>query len=821
MKILPIPISRHQQQFRTSRKWLRGFCGGRNSGKSKIGTVDVSQRARPGEPWMVISPDNNMIRDSTLPTFLETVRFTRQYISHCIAPTPRVKFRTRWGGVAEVIFKGAEVPDKLRGPSMAGIWFDEASIISKEAFDIAIACCRYQGKMGPVLATFTPRGFAHWTFESFYDGIDETLIGTDGCSADGIEWFQGKPFRSRPDTQLIRCSTRDNPFAPPEYYGRVGKNYSSAFALQELEGEFVEFSGMIFRREWFSKTVENAPVEATRVRFWDKAACLLGDTPITTDRGVVPIRSVRRGDRVLTRNGMKSVTKAWLSKRTDKLVSVVFSNGSVLTGTPNHLIFTQNRNWVELAALTNGDFVLLEGEQWQGQEIQNSNTLSLMEGRTRKRSVENTTRRGYGTKKTSDSLTTHCIERSTDHTTGAFPLAITFTIKTGTQITTTSRTLNACHPKNTSSITPTSTSPELLSQLKSIERKHLLAFASGSTKIGALANSRKCALLAQGRRGRMRLTGYASALNATANSNLALMPLRDSAVKGARQEIASESWGLRKSHASCGHAKTVELSSSGQGELRRVVTHVGRFCDVPVYDLSVSGSPEFFADGVLVHNSAHSGCYTVGLLMARDAKGLYYIEDVVRGQWSAHERDQIMLQTARSDFLRYGGEVLTYIEQEGGGDGKSVIDQLIVMLSEFPVYRWSTTAGASWKTKGNVRLPGDAKVRRARPFSAQCEAGNIRMVLGHSNGRFHRDFIEEVVAFPEFAYADQVDAASSAFNVLQQVAPSYTNHHSERSTEVVANSRYGHTANHSDGDSISRWSDLPWNQDNFEGQTEY
>lgn len=491
MKILPIPISRHQQQFRTSRKWLRGFCGGRNSGKSKIGTVDVSQRARPGEPWMVISPDNNMIRDSTLPTFLETVRFTRQYISHCIAPTPRVKFRTRWGGVAEVIFKGAEVPDKLRGPSMAGIWFDEASIISKEAFDIAIACCRYQGKMGPVLATFTPRGFAHWTFESFYDGIDETLIGTDGCSADGIEWFQGKPFRSRPDTQLIRCSTRDNPFAPPEYYGRVGKNYSSAFALQELEGEFVEFSGMIFRREWFSKTVENATVEATRVRFWDKAASL------------------------------------------------------------------------------------------------------------------------------------------------------------------------------------------------------------------------------------------------------------------------------------------------------------------------------------------GKGCFSVGLLMARDAKGLYYIEDVVRGQWSAHERDQIMLQTARSDFLRYGGEVLTYIEQEGGGDGKSVIDQLIVMLSEFPVYRWSTTAGASWKTKGNVRLPGDAKVRRARPFSAQCEAGNIRMVLGSSNGRFHRDFIEEVVAFPEFAYADQVDAASSAFNVLQQVAPSYTNHHSERSTEVVANSRYGHTANHSDGDSISRWSDLPWNQDNFEGQTEY
>lgn len=492
MKVLPIPISRPQQAFRASSAWMRSLCGGRGSGKSKIGSIDISQRARPGEPWMAISPDNNMIRETTLPTFLETVNFTKQYISHVVSPTARVKFRTRWGGCAELVFKGAEVPDKLRGPNKAGLWFDEASIISKEAFDIAIACCRYQGKMGPVLATFTPRGFAHWTFESFYDGVDEALIGTDGYSADGLEWFKGKPFRARPDTFMVRCSTRDNPFAPPEYYSRISQNYSAVLALQELEGDFVEFSGMIFRREWFSKTVESAPAESTRVRYWDKAA-------------------------------------------------------------------------------------------------------------------------------------------------------------------------------------------------------------------------------------------------------------------------------------------------SGPNE----------------------------------------GCFTVGLLMARDARGIYYVEDVVRGQWTPHERNQIMLQVARSDAYKYGHSVLTYIEQEGGGDGKTVSDQLITMMSEFPVYRDIVSGGSRYKVVGNVRLPGDAKIRRAQPFAAQCEAGNIRLVLGSSNGRWHRDYIEEMAMFGEYKYMDSVDASSGAYNVLQRVAPTYSNQTATRSTEVAAKSRYGHTVQHSEGDSISRWSDLPWNQDNFEGQTGY
>lgn len=490
MKIRPIPISKAQKRFRESKAWMRGFVAGRGAGKSKIGSIDILQRAKPGEPWMAISPDNNMIRETTLPTFIESAKFSGQYIDHVLSPTPRLWFYTKPDargkyGKAEVVFKGAEVPDKLRGPNKAGLWFDEASIISKEAFDIAIGVCRFRGRMGPVLATFTPRGFKHWTFESFYDAVDESTIGgNDGCSLDGLEWFRGRPYRARNNTYLVRCSTRDNPFAPPEYYGRIADNYSSTLAMQELEGDFIEISGLIFKREWFSKTVEAAPADAMRVRYWDKA---------TT------------------------------------------------------------------------------------------------------------------------------------------------------------------------------------------------------------------------------------------------------------------------------------------------------------------------ADG---------GCYTVGLLMARDSYGTYYVEDVVRDRWSGNVRNQMMLQTARADAYKYGGQVLTYIEQEGAF-GKEVTDQVITMLSEFPVYR-DLVGGSRWKTKGNVRLPGDAKIQRAQPYAAQAEAGNVRLV----NARWNADYCDELALFPEFAYADQVDASSGAYNVLQKLGPHSSSLFASRDVASAARSDYGQTVGTASRGQIAKWGDLPWNRQDYEDSDE-
>lgn len=142
--------------------------------------------------------------------------------------------------------------------------------------------------------------------------------------------------------------------------------------------------------------------------------------------------------------------------------------------------------------------------------------------------------------------------------------------------------------------------------------------------------------------------------------------------------------------------------------------------------------------------SAGTGAYTCGVLMARSRNGIYYIEDVVRGQWSAGVREKIIRQTAELDRQRYG-RVSIWIEQEPGSGGKESAEASIRNLAGFAVRA--------------ERATGD-KIVRAEPFAAQCEAGNVRLVKGPWNAAY----LDELTAFPFGKYSDQVDGSSGAFN---------------------------------------------------------
>lgn len=432
-KVRPVPIYRKQADFLTATEWLSGFCGGRGTGKTWVGAYRVQREAKAGEPWMGVSPDAGVVHETTFPTFKEVAVKTGVFIRERLSPYPHIWWRTHDGGVADIVFRSSEVPSKLRGPSKAGLWIDEASVCSKETFDVAIATLRHEGHMGPCLLTFTPKGRAHWTFDAFFDTVDDihNPSGNDGATTDGIEWIQGRPYRHKENSRLIRAHTLDNPFLPEQFAGILRARYTATLAEQELAGEFVDISGLMFSRPWFLP-VESAPRDARRVRYWDRAA---------------------------------SVTE--------------------------------------------------------------------------------------------------------------------------------------------------------------------------------------------------------------------------------------------------------------------------------------------------------SSCYSAGALLAMDNRGLVYVEDVVRGQWSALDRNRVMEQTAQRDAYRYDGEVMIYTEQEGGSGGKEVSQQIVRMLSGHPVFI-DNVGGQRSRTVDGQKLPGEAKVIRAMPFAAQAEAGNVRLVRGAWNA----DYLDELCAFPELNTADQVDATSGAYNML-------------------------------------------------------
>lgn len=144
------------------------------------------------------------------------------------------------------------------------------------------------------------------------------------------------------------------------------------------------------------------------------------------------------------------------------------------------------------------------------------------------------------------------------------------------------------------------------------------------------------------------------------------------------------------------------------------------------------------------------GAYTAGVLMGKHDHG-WIILDVVRGQWSAGRREDIIKQTAQAD----GRRVHIWIEQEPGSGGKESAEATIRNLSGFKVEAEKVTG---------------SKEMRADPYAVQMEGGNIWCL----SRPWTQDFISEHKTFPVGKYKDQIDAAAGGFSKLAETVIDYS-----------------------------------------------
>lgn len=154
--------------------------------------------------------------------------------------------------------------------------------------------------------------------------------------------------------------------------------------------------------------------------------------------------------------------------------------------------------------------------------------------------------------------------------------------------------------------------------------------------------------------------------------------------------------------------------------------------------------------------SEGKGDYTVGSLVGEEfewtlvdrkkqllSTGRIVVADVQRDQLGPDGVDKLMKVTATLD----GKTIPIREEQEGGASGKAGVTSRAQRL-------------VGWDYKA-VSLGANKQVR-AKPFRAQCEAGNVYLVRGDWN----EEFIQELSNFPTGKHDDQVDATSCAFNSM-------------------------------------------------------
>ncbi len=237
----PWPLWEKQAQFLDSKERIKGFVSGIGAGKSKIGAYDLLCKAKAGRTYVVTAPTYGMLRDATFKSFEEVARYCGQLVRIRHAEFTAI-IKTDDGGIADVLFRSTDAPDRLRGPNLSGVWMDEGSLSEYEAFQILVGRLREGGEAGWLDCTFTPKGLTHWTYEVF------------GSRKPGIF--------------LVHARTDENPFLAEEFIQQARDHHAGLRARQELGGEFITVEGAEWPPEFFPESMwfDDWPARDWKVR---------------------------------------------------------------------------------------------------------------------------------------------------------------------------------------------------------------------------------------------------------------------------------------------------------------------------------------------------------------------------------------------------------------------------------------------------------------------------------------------------------------------------------------------------------------------------
>jgi predicted phage terminase large subunit-like protein len=135
--------------------------------------------------------------------------------------------------------------------------------------------------------------------------------------------------------------------------------------------------------------------------------------------------------------------------------------------------------------------------------------------------------------------------------------------------------------------------------------------------------------------------------------------------------------------------------------------------------------------------------WTRGLLMFKYPNGRFCVADIKSTRDTPGGVEQLVKNTASHD-----SQTVTVVgEQDPGSAGVADAENFVRMLAGYDV---------------RIRKPTSDKLTRAKPASAQSEAGNILVLRAPWN----EDFFTELENFPDGVHDDQVDVLSGAFNEL-------------------------------------------------------
>ena len=287
--------------------------------------------------------------------------------------------------------------------------------------------------------------------------------------------------------------------------------------------------------------------------------CLVAGTKIETSKGSKNIEDIKVGEFVLTRKGYKKVLKSGLTIRKTKVCKVEFSNGKNLIGTPDHKVWTE-KGFVPIDALRYAYKVeSLNNNAW----IKLSSKELFLKNGNKQDTIE------LDKEKQESNI---CIEKSGKSIMEKSQKDTKSITKTKTNKITKSQTLNVLRLKNTAKNIQKNIQKNILK-----ESDHLL-------KNGMLQKKDS---------------------NGTSNMELNL-GIKENLLQKSAKTVTKN---LKTFQEEQDFVQTIAKAVGEDGVFVLLVKHLAKKADV--YDLTIEGCHEFYANEILVHNSMDALRYAI------------------------------------------------------------------------------------------------------------------------------------------------------------------------------------------------------------------
>lgn len=345
--------------------------------------------------------------------------------------------------------------------------------------------------------------------------------------------------------------------------------------------------------------------------------CFVAGTMVETDSGEVPIEMLQPGMKVLTRKGYRRIKGCGATRERAEVFEVVFSDGRTLVGTGNHPVWVENKGFVRLDSLRYGDIMNTRPYGKECLECQKNQRQLFTKGLDLEDTQSQRVGRiGYITDRlvhTSKAALATCTKKFGKNIMGRYRKVITSITKTMTPLTMTLKTWNLLKQANTcqSTILAESQTWSTLTGLGSLQKSGTVRKREES---GIANTQRKCS------KNESRL--QKSAAFVEMNSRQRMQGLEETPsvqtnaepLTGGHQELTTKQESAKYAG---NNLKSTNITNVAHAQENAV--HVCGIYPVgidTVYNLTVEEVPEYYANGVLVHNCADEIRY---LLLSRPA----------------------------------------------------------------------------------------------------------------------------------------------------------------------------------------------------------